>query len=182
MLNLKRIFSATFFLLLIFASSVFAQDAVNNYEFYEKGDYQKSAEVLRKAVDNDKNDRRAWLYLGMSYARLKRTEEALKAFDEADNLTGMKLLENEEPPKTLSKPRAAYTDEARANGVTGTVKLAVEWGADGEIKFIFPYKTLPDGLTEQVIEAAKKVRFEPAKRDGKPINFITTLEYAFSIY
>ena len=170
------------FLFFCFSFQTFAQKTENNFEFYEKGDYQKSVEILRKAVDRNKNDRRAWLYLGMSYAKLKQEDEALKAFAKADKIVGMILTENEIPPKLLSQPRAVYTDEARKNQVQGIVKLAIEWGTDGEIKFIFPYKTLPYGLTENVIEAAKKVVYEPAKRNGKPISFVSTLEYSFSIH
>jgi hypothetical protein len=64
----------------------------------------------------------------------------------------------------------------------GIVKIAVEFGANGEIGFVFPYQTLPDRLTESVINATKSIKFSPAEKDGKPVTIIRILEYSFSVY
>jgi outer membrane biosynthesis protein TonB len=39
---------------------------------------------------------------------------------------------------------------------------------------------LPDGLTEQAIEAAKKIKFIPATRNGRPVSMWFQLEFNFS--
>lgn len=82
----------------------------------------------------------------------------------------------------FSKPRANYTEKARANNIQGNVILRVTFLANGEIGAIFPIKELPDGLTEQAIAAARKIKFEPAKRDGKPVTVTKPVEYSFTIY
>jgi hypothetical protein len=41
---------------------------------------------------------------------------------------------------------------------------------------------LPDGLTENAIEAAKKTRFAPAMKDGRPISVRGILEFPFNLY
>ncbi|HZF40058.1 MAG TPA: energy transducer TonB [Blastocatellia bacterium] len=41
---------------------------------------------------------------------------------------------------------------------------------------------LDHGLTEQAIEAARKIRFTPAMRDGKPVSVIGSLEFTFDLY
>jgi outer membrane biosynthesis protein TonB len=40
---------------------------------------------------------------------------------------------------------------------------------------------LPHGLTEKAIEAAKKIRFNPAVRDGQPVSVRGNLEYTFNL-
>jgi len=180
-MNLK-LKSSLFLLFTVFIANALAQQAENGFELYEKGEYKKAAEVLQKVVETDEQDRQSRLYLGMSYAKLKREEEAVKILLEADKIPFTNLVENEIPPKIHSKPKANYTDTARQNGIQGTVKLAIEFGADGEVKFIFPFQKLPAGLTENVIETAKKILFEPAKRNDKPVSFVTILKYSFTIY
>lgn len=84
--------------------------------------------------------------------------------------------------KILSKPRPGYTEEARENNVQGTVILRVVFLASGNIGAIEPIKTLPNGLTEQAIEAAKQIRFEPKRENGSPMSVRKTVEYTFTIY
>jgi hypothetical protein len=65
--------------------------------------------------------------------------------------------------------------------VSGWVIVAVEFRFDGTIGFVFPIRTLPEGLTEKCIEAARKTKFQPAIKDGKPVTIIKRIEYGFSI-
>lgn len=81
-----------------------------------------------------------------------------------------------------SKPRPNYTDEARTNNVQGTVRLRVTFLASGQIGSVSPVTTLPHGLTEQAIAAARNIRFEPMKVNGVPQNVTKQVEYTFSIY
>ena len=46
----------------------------------------------------------------------------------------------------------------------------------------FNGRGLPDGLTEKAIEAAEKVRFQPAERDGRAVSSVITLDYNFNVY
>jgi hypothetical protein len=41
---------------------------------------------------------------------------------------------------------------------------------------------LPDGLTEKAIEAAKKIRFNPAVKNGAPVSVRGQLEFSFNLY
>ncbi len=122
----------------------------------------------------------------MSYARLKNAKQAGKALNKADKIKPEELEKtankNNTALKIISKPRASYTDEARMNQVQGTVKIAVEFGADGEIKFILPFRTLPYGITEGCVEAVKKIKFEPATENGKSVSSISIISYSFTIY
>lgn len=82
----------------------------------------------------------------------------------------------------LSKPRANYTSEAEENFVEGKVLLRVVFLANGKVGNITPIKELSLGLTEQAIAAAKKIKFEPAKRSGAPYTVVKQVEYNFTIY
>jgi TonB family protein len=84
--------------------------------------------------------------------------------------------------KILSKPLPQYTDEARKNNVTGTIKLRVTFLASGSIGDVIPESTLPDGLTEIAIEAAKGIKFKPATRNGEPLTVTKLVEYSFSSF
>jgi hypothetical protein len=62
------------------------------------------------------------------------------------------------------------------------VRLAVFFSSDGKAIYAFPLTRLRDGLTEQAIIAAKRIRFEPQLKDGKPISVVKTVEFTFSLY
>ena len=53
---------------------------------------------------------------------------------------------------------------------------------DGVLKYIVAIQGLSHGLTEQAIAAARKIRFTPAMRDGKPVSLIGSLEFTFNLY
>ena len=87
-----------------------------------------------------------------------------------------------ESPKYLSRPPVSYTDAARKNNTQGVVKLRVTFKKNGEIGEIKVVQGLPDGLSEQAVEAAKKIKFEPARRNGKPVTVTKIIRYTFTLY
>jgi TonB family protein len=84
-------------------------------------------------------------------------------------------------PTILYREKAQYTQEAKDNKVEGTVVLSVVFGADGQIGDIKVIKGLSYGLTQKAIEAASKIRFEPAMKDGQPVSVRGNLEYSFRL-
>ncbi|HYN85242.1 MAG TPA: energy transducer TonB [Pyrinomonadaceae bacterium] len=81
-----------------------------------------------------------------------------------------------------SKPEPGFTEEARKNQVTGTVRIKMVLGANGSVSNISVVKGLPDGLTERAIAAARRIQFQPAQKDGRPVSQWITIEYSFNIY
>src|SRR5712692_713652 len=81
--------------------------------------------------------------------------------------------------RLLDPLAAEYPDAARAARASGEVRLRLVLASDGTVKYIFPMKPLKYGLTEAAIEAARKLKFEPAIRDGKPASQFATLSYEF---
>lgn len=176
------------FLALIFTvsltHSIFAQtEREKAIELYEKGDYPAAIEVLQKVTEADKKDGIAWRFLGMAYARTKNLKKAGKAFDKAADFKEEALNKFYDTPlKFISKPNPRYTDAARMNSITGKIKIVVEFGSDGKIRHLFPFTGLPYGLTENAINAAKEIKFEPAIENDKSVTVIRFVEYNFMIY
>lgn len=84
--------------------------------------------------------------------------------------------------KILRKPKPAYTNEARDSNIRGNVILRVTFLATGVIGAITVVKGLPNGLNEQAIEAARGIRFEPAKKNGVPYTVSKEITYSFTTY
>jgi TonB family protein len=87
-----------------------------------------------------------------------------------------------ERARVLAKPEPQYTEEARRNAVTGSVVLRVVFSRTGEVTNIRALQSLPFGLTERAIAAARMIRFRPATKDGLPVNVYMQLEYNFNLY
>jgi Tfp pilus assembly protein PilF len=175
----------------LFISIVFLSAAVSfaqterdkGIAFYESGDYRAAVTSLEKAVARNKNDNEAWLFLGMAYARTRESNKAVSAFERSRTVRSKDADKNYDVPlKIISKRPAGYTSEARSNSVSGNVILVVEFRKDGKIGHIFPYKRLPGGLTENSIEAARRIKFEPAQRNGKPVTVINFVDYDFKTF
>ena len=101
------------------------------------------------------------------------------------NLGGGRSVEPMSPalrPTILYREKAKYTEEARQNKIQGTVVLQVVFNVNGSITDIRVIRSLPDGLTEKAIEAARKIRFNPAVKNGSPVSVRGTLEFTFNLY
>jgi len=85
-------------------------------------------------------------------------------------------------PIILYREKAKYTEEARQDKIMGVVVLSAVFTADGRIAEIRVVRSLQDGLTEKAIEAAQKIRFKPATKNGEPISVRMQIEYNFAIY
>lgn len=84
--------------------------------------------------------------------------------------------------KILSKPKATYTEEARTNGISGSIRLLIELTSDGKIGHILVIKRLGSGLDQQALDAARGIKFTPATKNGIPISVVKTFEYSFTIF
>lgn len=92
-----------------------------------------------------------------------------------------------EPVKILTRPGALYTALAERERVEGDVVLRVTFQADGKIGEVIDMtgkdkeKLSKSGLTANAVEAARKIKFVPAKRDGKPIAVRKIIVYTFTL-
>jgi len=91
-------------------------------------------------------------------------------------------LRTTQPLKVLSKKKAEYTDFARFYMIQGNVTLRVTFLATGKIGSITKVKSLPFGLTESAIEAARLMKFEAEKVNDVPRTTTRPVSFQFSIY
>lgn len=82
----------------------------------------------------------------------------------------------------LSKPGPGYPREAGDRGVEGLVRLRAVLAADGTVRHLLVVKPLSHGLTERALDAARRIKFRPALKDGRPVSQTVYLEYNFNIY
>lgn len=87
--------------------------------------------------------------------------------------------EVQQPARLFKQPLAAYPDEARNAKAKGEVRLRLVLAADGNVRYIFPTKPSKHGLTEAAIEAARRIEFEPAIRNGHRASQFVSLVYKF---
>ncbi|MGB7921613.1 MAG: TonB family protein [Pyrinomonadaceae bacterium] len=78
------------------------------------------------------------------------------------------------------KPEPPFTDAARAARISGRVVLQAVFSSDGSVKHILVLRALPLGLTEKAVEAARKLKFTPATKDGRPVSMFYRIEYNFN--
>ncbi len=90
--------------------------------------------------------------------------------------------EVEQRARLISKPEPQYTEEARRNQITGTVMLHVVFNDQGRVEQIRAVSSLPFGLTERAIAAARAIKFLPATKGGRPVSVYMQLEYNFNLY
>ncbi len=84
--------------------------------------------------------------------------------------------------KIIEKPEPTYTEEARQFLVSGVVILRAVFASDGSVKHVLILKSLPGGLTEQSVKAAKSISFSPATINGRSVSTWMQLEYNFNLY
>jgi TonB family protein len=82
----------------------------------------------------------------------------------------------------LTKPEPVYTAQARQAGISGTVILHAIFADDATVKHVLVIRSLPYGLTEEAVRAARKIRFQPAMKDGHPVSMFIQIEYNFNVY
>jgi TonB family protein len=84
--------------------------------------------------------------------------------------------------RIMRKPEATYTGAARGSGIEGVVVLRAVFSSAGTVEHVLVLRSLPLGLTEKAIEAAKKIRFLPATKDGSFVSMVLELQYNFTLY
>jgi TonB family protein len=85
------------------------------------------------------------------------------------------------PVEIISKPRPAYTPEARASKLEGEVLLEVVFSSAGAVQVIKVVRGLGLGLDESAWQAASQIRFRPGTRDGVPVDMKGIVHIVFEL-
>lgn len=85
-------------------------------------------------------------------------------------------------PQALSTPDPEYTEEARNAKTQGTCVLWLIVDDQGRPRDIRVVRGLGFGLDARAIDAVKQWRFQPAMKDGHPVNVQISVEVGFKLY
>lgn len=169
-------------LLLFLTILVPAQEKLKHaVDLYRAGKYEDAVSELEKLNSSGAGNEQSYLYLGAAYAQLGKEQEARLAFFRANKLVIVKDLDGETPLKVTKKkaPAALGIGYNYANGYT---ILAVEFKPDKTIGLTFVVQTTTKEWVKNCIEVARKIKFEPATSQGKPVAVIKLVEYTFERY
>jgi TonB family protein len=83
------------------------------------------------------------------------------------------------PVEILEKPRPEYTAEGRKLKIEGDVVLEMVFLANGSVQVNRVVSGLGHGLDEAATRAAQQIKFKPAKRDGRPVDFPARVRIEF---
>ncbi len=83
-------------------------------------------------------------------------------------------------PKVIRKAVTPYPPAAKEQRVQGTVVLDVTVGKDGKVVNITAKSGHPI-LVEAAVESVREWEFEPARKNGEPVEFTTSIEVNFTL-
>jgi len=84
-------------------------------------------------------------------------------------------------PQLLEMPRPVYPDEARKQGIEGTVHIKARVGEDGKVQEASVAKSAHPLLDESALAAVRKASFKPAVKDGHAISFWVQIPVKFAL-
>ena len=84
-------------------------------------------------------------------------------------------------PRLVHKVEPAYSEEARLALYEGTVVLQLVVGVDGRAHDLALDRSIGFGLDEQAALAIGQWQFDPAMRDGRPVDVFATVEVNFRL-
>jgi len=84
-------------------------------------------------------------------------------------------------PRLLHKSVPGYPEQARKKGTQGTVVVDLHIDASGRVGDSRVVQGQPDGLSEAAESAVRDWVFEPATRDGEPVDVLYLVTVAFRL-
>jgi TonB family protein len=146
---------------------------------------QKRIEELRATLAQLEKDRPA------NEARMKEAREKIAEMErlytserdrEAEKtIAEMQKAEGDRKARVIYRVEPEYTMDAREKKIEGTVVLTLTIDHEGLPQNIQVKKSLYPSLDQSAIEAARKMRFEPAIKNGQPVSMFISVEFNFAI-
>lgn len=85
-------------------------------------------------------------------------------------------------PRPLYTPEPEFSEEARKSKYQGVVVLVAVIGVDGRVHSPRVSRSLGMGLDEKALDIVKVWKFDPGKKDGRPVPVEMSLEIQFNLY
>jgi TonB family protein len=85
-------------------------------------------------------------------------------------------------PVAIYTPPPEFSEEARKAKYQGVVVLSAIVGVDGRVHDARVVRSLGMGLDQRALEVVKLWKFDPGKKDGRPVAVEMGLEISFNLY
>ncbi len=96
----------------------------------------------------------------------------------------VEFIPYDDPPVPIGSINPEYPDFAKRAGVQGTVVLEVEVYSDGVVGDIRVRRSVqagPGGLDESAIAAVRRIRFQPGRSSGRPVDTLVIVPIEFTL-
>lgn len=96
----------------------------------------------------------------------------------------VEFIPYDDPPVPIGSINPEYPDFAKRAGVQGTVVLEVEVYSDGVVGDIRVRRSVqagPGGLDEAAIAAVRRIRFQPGRSSGRPVDTLVIVPIEFTL-
>ena len=134
--------------------------------------FERYLQLMPQASDAD--ERRREIEFFRPYAQLAERESSNRTAFIPHEL-------NERKARIIKRAEAQYTEDALKAGVSGSILALAILSSDSTVKNIFVIKQLGYGLTDKVTEAIRKIKFDPATKNGRAISQAVVMEYNFHL-
>ncbi len=106
---------------------------------------------------------------------------AFSAFSFAQDSEIQKKYPSDRKLKIIEMPLPKISEDLRSRHIQGTIAIRVTLLPNSEIGNVQPIRDYPY-LTELVVEAAKKIKFEPEIKNGIATTVTTAFQYTFDFW
>jgi TonB family protein len=97
------------------------------------------------------------------------------------NIAQMQTLQSDRKARVIYRVEPEYPPDAREKKIEGTVVLTLTVDHEGLPQNIQVKKSLYPSLDQSAVEAARKMRFEPAIKNGQPVSMWISVEMEFRV-
>jgi len=104
-----------------------------------------------------------------------------KSMTSTEDATPRNFVAYDDAPVVIGTISPEYPEFARRAKQQGTVVLEVEVLKDGSVRNITVKRSVPGGLDEAAIAAVRKVRFQPGRSSGQPVDCLVIIPVEFKL-
>jgi TonB family protein len=151
----------------------------------QREEEQKKVEELRATLAQLEKNRPA------DEARMKEAREQIAELEKLytagrereieKNIAEMQKLQTDRKARVIYRVEPEYPQDAREKKIEGTVALTLTVDHDGLPQNIQVKRSVYPSLDQSAIEAAGKMRFLPAMKDGQPVSMFISVDFDFAI-
>ncbi|HMG73821.1 MAG TPA: TonB family protein [Pyrinomonadaceae bacterium] len=114
-------------------------------------------------------------------AEMERLSTAEREREVQQVMGEMQKTRTDRKPRVIYRVEPEYTPDAREKKIEGAVVLTLTVDAQGLPQNVQVIRPLYPSLDQSAIEAARKMRFEPAMKDGQPVSKTLSIEMHFQM-